>query len=121
MAFNISKVSSTFKRKVTLYIANDKGTDDVVHINCCFIRKTKDEAEAIQDAIDDTNVSKEKEAIINATLDEVWTSWDVVDDNGPKPFNRESREELFNLLPGTMVEVLMTWIKGCSGRDRKNV
>ncbi|MDR2172689.1 MAG: hypothetical protein LBE32_00520 [Burkholderiales bacterium] len=121
MALNLSKISTTFKRKVTLYIATAKGTDDMVTINCDFLRWTKNEVQAVQDALDSAASNDERELIIINTLGDVWKGWDVVDDNGPKPFNRESQEELFNVLPGAMIEVFLAWVKGCSGRDRKNV
>ncbi|MDR0249940.1 MAG: hypothetical protein LBI35_01280 [Burkholderiales bacterium] len=121
MAFNLSKISNTFRRKVSLYLSNTKGTDDVVTVTCDFLRRTKDEVQQIQDRIDEAQTNGEREAIIMAVLDEVWTGWDVVDDAGPKPFTHESRAELFNLLPGTMIEIYLAWVKGCSGRDRKNV
>ncbi|MCL2297949.1 MAG: hypothetical protein FWC38_00605 [Proteobacteria bacterium] len=121
MSFNISNVSNTFKRKVTLYVSNAKGTDDVVAINCDFVRWSKDKVQEVQDALSNSSGNAEGEAVVMSALEKVWTGWDVVDDNGPLEFNRENRERLFNALPGAMFEVFRVWLIGCSGRDRKNV
>lgn len=120
MALNLSKISKTFKRKATLTVYSDKGSPIKQMIDCEFQRTTKEAAQAFDDELAQA-VGSEKDALIEARLEEVWLGWDVIDDDGKVDFSLENRKRLYNILAGSLTAVYVAYVQGVLGLDRKNV